>query len=280
MKNAVKKLLAARGLVLARTSACDVVAKGNPRALDAVASLYELMQETAVRGLSDITDERLADLASLEGITTAQAVYLLALLEETRGLSGSVLEMGVAQGATSRMIARTIAEDERQFWLFDSFQGLPEPTEKDTLIDDIFNLGSMSAYAGQMSVPRILVEEKLRGIGFPQDRLHIIEGYFDETTSTNVELPKRVSFAFIDFDFYKPIKDALGYLADAVEPGGRVAVHEYEFFSTGPKTAIDEFLTEHGDRFELELPHRVARGMAILRRTDAHSVPETGTSAS
>ena len=39
--------------------------------------------------------------------------------------------------------------------LFDSFEGLPMPTERDQLKDDIFALGSMAAYAGAMEPIRI-----------------------------------------------------------------------------------------------------------------------------
>ena len=60
-------------------------------------------------------------------------------------------EFGVAEGETSAVIANEIAESKKSFHLFDSFEGLPKPTAKDKLKDDLFSLGSIEAYAGTMA---------------------------------------------------------------------------------------------------------------------------------
>jgi hypothetical protein len=57
-----------------------------------------------------------------------------------RGLRGvgHVCEFGVAQGATSALLASEIMGDaQRDLHLFDSFEGLPRPTAKDELKNDI-----------------------------------------------------------------------------------------------------------------------------------------------
>lgn len=266
MKDTVKRILAARGFTLARSSESELVPRGNPHCADAIESLYALMREHLLPSLPELQDEQSRNLVSLAGVTPAQAIYLLDGLQRTRSLGGAVCEMGVAQGRTSRLIARAIEESQRELWLFDSFQGLPQPSARDELIDDIFGLGSMEAYAGTMRVPRDMVEHQLSEGGFPPERVHIVEGFFDETTSSRVELPSLVSFAFIDFDLYQPIKDALRYLNGVVEPGGFVAVHEYGYFSTGPEAAVDEFLEDNRQAWDLTLPHDIARGIAILER--------------
>lgn len=266
MKNLAKRLLSSRGFVLSRSSRCDVVAKGNPKCAEAVSSVYELMNEFLLTSLPPLSKTRMHCLNSLAGLEVSQAIYFIDLLRETSFLDGAVCEMGVAQGCTSRLIASEIRDSSRHLWLFDSFQGLPEPTAEDELIDDIFGLGSMGAYAGTMREPRQLVEEKLAECDFPSDRTHIVGGFFDETTSSRVQLPAFVSFAFIDFDLYKPIRDVLVYLRDALEPGGCIAIHDYGHFSTGAKTAVDEFFEAESKDYEFQLPHDVARGMAILRK--------------
>ncbi len=72
-------------------------------------------------------------------------------LNRALGLDGDVCEFGVAQGATSALIANEIRGTEKDLWLFDSFEGLPKPTDHDILIDDIFNLGSIDRYQGTMA---------------------------------------------------------------------------------------------------------------------------------
>ena len=81
------------------------------------------------------------------------AVYIIDLLMKTAMLEGEVCEMGVAGGFKSRLLADEIIESNRELWLFDSFAGLPKPTGEDRLMDDIFGLGSMEAYAGTMKHP-------------------------------------------------------------------------------------------------------------------------------
>lgn len=265
MKNLVKLLLSSLDLRLSRLSKSDVVDKGNPRCAEAVASVYELMSDHVLPHLPPLTDNRVARITSLPGVTITQAIYLIDLLRETSNLEGAVLEMGVAQGFTSQLIAVEILEQTRDMWLFDSFKGLPAPTAEDELIDDIFSLGDIAAYAGKMSVPRRFVEQKLHDCGFPESRIHIVEGFFDAGTPQRVSLPQSVSFAFVDFDFYQPVCDALGYLDGVLEPGACVAVHDYDFFSTGPKKAVEEFLAANEREYTLSLPV-YAHGMAILRK--------------
>jgi O-methyltransferase len=50
------------------------------------------------------------------------------------GVEGALVECGVAEGGTSAMMAvanRLHGSSSRTKWLFDSFEGLPEPTEED-----------------------------------------------------------------------------------------------------------------------------------------------------
>ncbi|MFZ1538474.1 MAG: TylF/MycF/NovP-related O-methyltransferase [Chromatiaceae bacterium] len=233
-----------------------------------IRALYGLMRETACPTLPPLSDDRLSALGGLRGISVTQGIYLIEMMCKTAHLPGVVCEMGVAQGATSHLLAQELRDGGRDLWLFDSFQGLPAPTEKDELINDIFGLGSMDRYAGAMQCPRSLVEENLRRSGLDLSRSRIVEGFFNEQTPASADLPQRCSFAFVDFDLYQPIQDALDYLDRALDIGGYIAVHDYGFFSSGAQAAVDEFQRKHSRAFELSFPHEIARGMAILKRVD------------
>ncbi len=217
--------------------------------------------------------DRARDLAQLIGTSIGEGLHVchelqLALDADLTG-SGAVCEFGVAQGATSRLLARELMADERaerrELWLFDSFEGLPKPSAKDRLIDDIFNLGSMEAYAGTMHCPRALVESKLAEIGFPAARTRIKQGWVDAALAVE-PLPARVAFAYVDFDFYQPILDALRWLDGVTAPGARVVVDDYGFFSEGAQLATDEFVAASGGRWTLALPVPCAGHFAMLAR--------------
>ena len=86
----------------------------------------------------------------LLGTTPGQAFFILHNLHRSINISGDVAEFGVAQGATSALLAHEIINCDKRLHLFDSFKGLPKPTENDVLLDDFFELGSMDKYEGTM----------------------------------------------------------------------------------------------------------------------------------
>ena len=113
-------------------------------------------------------DERRAGLLhDLIGTTIGEAIYIIQNLHEGLRVPGDVCEFGVAQGATSRLLASEIMSTDRNLWLFDSFEGLPAPSPQDKLINDIFSLGSMDKYKGTMASPEAEVRSKLDSRNFP-----------------------------------------------------------------------------------------------------------------
>ena len=210
-------------------------------------------------------EDRFEDYAKLLGTSVGEAVYILHHLQRSLELEGDICEFGVAQGATSALLAKEILGTSKELWLFDSFEGLPKPSEKDRLIDDIFALGSIEKYEGTMKCRKEEVLERLTAIPFPSSRLHLLEGWIDETLQSSV-LPHAVAFAYVDFDFYEPIRLALGFLDDRLSPGGCVVVDDYGFFSEGAQRAVDEFLSVAGSRYRFDLPVSAAGRFCILTK--------------
>jgi O-methyltransferase len=204
-------------------------------------------------------------LARLLGTGVAEAMYILDGLHAGLRDGGDVCEFGVAQGATSALLANEIRDTGSHLWLYDSFRGLPKPSSKDELKDDIFGLGSMARYEGEMRCEQAEVETRLAQIGIPVDRYTIRSGFVDETLREGTG-PAGVSLAYIDFDFYEPIVHALEYLDRHLTPNGRIVVDDYDHFSTGVKTAVDEFVRRSGSRYEFSLPLEFAGKFCLLRK--------------
>src|SRR5438552_18758980 len=60
-------------------------------------------------------------------------LYRLSVAVNRAGVPGDVVECGVCNGGTAAILASVALRSAlpRRLWLFDSFQGLPAPTEQD-----------------------------------------------------------------------------------------------------------------------------------------------------
>lgn len=212
---------------------------------------------------------RWKSLSQLSGTSIPEAFFIINSLHETSKIDGDVCEFGVAQGATSALIAQEIISSSRILHLFDSFEGLSEPTKEDILIDDIFQLSTMEAYKGKMACPENLVISKLEHMSFPRDKYSIHKGFIEEVIRNDLSLPKAVSFAYIDFDLYAPILTTLEYLDPKLKPGSMVIVDDYDFFSTGVRTAVNEFLSisnATNKKYEIVISEKVFGSFAIIKK--------------
>ena len=209
---------------------------------------------------------RARDLSDLIGTTVSEAIYVIKNLHDGLKVAGDICEFGVAQGATSRLLASEIMPlAERKFWLFDSFEGLPAPTKEDRLIHDIFKLGTMEKYKGTMASPETEVLGKLASVKFPRERIVVKKGWVKDTIQ-NGALPEKVAFAYVDFDFYDPIKDALEFLDTRMPAGGRIVVDDYGFFSEGAQLAVDQFVAAASGRYMFEMPLPFAGHFCVLSK--------------
>jgi hypothetical protein len=274
----INRTLTPFGLEVRRVSSPKAVTPDKYSA--AVAELHGCISELVFPDLAP-SEDRLKLLCELIGTPVTEGLYVVGLLSSSLAVDGDVCEFGVAQGATSALLANELLPTRKHLWLFDSFKGLPNPTEKDQLIDDIFNLGSIEKYAGTMANPVELVKQRLEMIRFPEARTHIVPGFIEETIKT-AALPKSVCFAYVDFDFYEPILTALHFLRSRVPIGGTIMVDDYGWFSSGAKTAVDEFVEETGGEFHFSIPMKSGPKFCILRRMQRQQnrIPANGRKAS
>ncbi len=265
VKNAIRKTLTALGYELRRSTSRSVPFENFVN----LAIAYE-------QCLNDDDDLILPNeirpklLARLMGTPPSEAYFIVQALSKCKDVPGDVCEFGVAQGETSALIANEIAlSSNKRLHLFDSFEGLPKPSDKDQLKDDIFSLGSIEAYTGTMSCPEDMVQSRLDAISFPAQRYVIHKGFIEQLTHEDKVLPKEVCFAYVDFDFYEPIKIALDFLHRVTPSGAIIIVDDYDFFSTGVKTAVDEFIEAKmsiGTVYECLVPNTRYGHFAVLTR--------------
>jgi hypothetical protein len=247
-----------------------------------LAQAYEqrLNESSRFNQLIEPNGTRLQLLTRLLGTPPSEAYFIIQALAQCKDLAGDVCEFGVAQGETSALIANEISAcKDKILHLFDSFEGLPKPSDKDHLKDDIFALGSMDNYTGKMSCLEDFVIARLQSISFKPERYILHKGFFEDIVHRDEQLPQKVCFAYVDFDFYEPIKLVLEFLHSRTPNGAMMVVDDYNFFSTGPKLAVDEFIKEKnmdGLLYECFVPDSRYGHFAVLRKVGGCSQDSEG----
>ena len=153
-----------------------------------------------------------------------------------REIKGSYVELGFGSGHSAKIMVELINAKEvsnRPIWIFDSFKGLPTPSEKDLLFDS-------SLTKAKYSKP-IQPALDLR-FDVPKTSYKVIKGYIEETLDQFID--EHISVLNVDLTTYTSTKVALETLHKFVPRNGVVLVPAY-VMSEGVKTAVDEFLSKN-----------------------------------
>lgn len=194
-------------------------------------------------------------LSRLAGTTLLEAAYILRSLDRVKNVPGDWCEYGVAQGKTSALLAQVMLREsgKRMLWLYDSFEGLPRPHEKDILLNDIFRKQTMEAYEGTISIPERCVWAELESVTRDLSRFRVTKGWITLELLKEYS-PEKIAFAYLDMDLYQSTYDVLNFLIERMPKGGIVVIDDYGFFSEGVKTAVTEIGAKYPGAFSLEHP--------------------------
>ncbi len=156
--------------------------------------------------------------------------YLLKTINEN--IDGDVVELGCYVGESSKYFMKTLIETgfKKQLYVYDSFEGLPELSKYEE---------ESGWKPGTLNTTRDVLEKN-----FIQNNLPlpvITKGWFKDISETN--LPEKISFAFLDGDFYESIYDSLVKVYDRVVDNGYICFHDYDRPDLpGVKAAVTNFL--------------------------------------
>jgi len=189
---------------------------------------------------------------TLVGASGLEATYDAVYEAQRRRLPGSLVECGVARGGSAALMAIVAARfgNRRRIWLFDSFEGLPEPTSDDFLEGrtglHIRDLPEGSCL-GKLEDVNDLLFNKIR---LDRNNITTVKGWFENTLSQHVNEIGGIAVFRIDADWYESVKCCLDTFYKNVVPGGYIIIDDYGS-CYGAKKAVDEFLITHNLRVRL-----------------------------
>ena len=171
---------------------------------------------------------------------------------EREAVPGAFAECGVWRGGSVLAMILTLQQagkDDRDIYLFDTFEGMTEPTEHDT---SRFHPPALELWKESNGRPwpelfdpktfnEAEVSRLLAATGYPADRLNFVRGAVEETLPAAA--PEMLALLRLDTDWYRSTRHELVHLYPRLAPGGVLIIDDYGHFD-GCRQAVDEYLAD------------------------------------
>ncbi len=193
------------------------------------------------------------------GMSSPSKMYhvLMELYRAIRaGVPGHVVELGCFAGETAGQMRRLLdatGQKDRELHVYDSWEGVPEPTAQDVPSDP--RIGGFTK--GTCVCARANFERHFALEGLPLPHVH--SGWF--AAIPDEEYPSPIAFAFFDGDMYSSIVDSFAKVYSKLSRGARVVIDDYEWEPLpGVKLACQDFLRDKPEH-ESVLPDYFGPGL-------------------
>lgn len=179
----------------------------------------------------------------------------LRVVQDYRNVAGCVVECGVWKGGMSAGMAHLLGPD-RQYFLFDSFEGLPPANaELDGAAAVAYQADpSGKDYHDNCTAPQEDADAAMRLSGAP--RYTLVKGWF-ENTLPSYRFPEPIAILRLDGDWYESIMTCLQTLVPHLAPGAVVILDDYGTWD-GCSRAVHDYLSQTKSTARIRSPHDVA----------------------
>lgn len=195
-------------------------------------------------------------------------------IEENR-IEGCFVETGTFTGGASAYallaLQRISKNTLRDYWGFDSFEGMPVPSPEDGDESFMWLYGRKMSEINKTTVGQLTGHEMnkadfkecydyLCGTGYPIEKINLIKGWFQKTIPEKKTEIGPIAVLRLDGDFYESTLVVLNELFSQVSENGVIIIDDYGSFS-GCKKAVDSFLKEKNIRCK---PLYIENGIRML----------------
>lgn len=205
----------------------------------------------------DLSDEEKETYAAVAPFTMTSVERIVSLSQATKyivenQIAGDFVECGVWRGGSMMAVAHTLkrmGETNRKLYLYDTYAGMPPPTEHDKQYDgasaetlmnenkaDITEQYNIWCYADKNDVTRNLLST-----GYPEENIFLIEGKVEDTIPQT--LPARICLLRLDTDWYESTKHELTHLYPNLVENGVLVIDDYGHWQ-GSRQATDEYFKQ------------------------------------
>lgn len=199
--------------------------------------------------------EEMATMDRVRGYTSTSTARIAGLIQAVKYLvsnriPGDFVECGVWRGGSMMAAALTLlnlGDRARHLHLFDTFEGMSEPTEKDVMFDgrkasDILRNTPKKEGPDNYWCWASLedVQRNMESTGYPMDKVHLVQGKVEETIPK--QAPPSIALLRLDTDWYASTRHELEHLYPRLAPHGVLIIDDYGHWE-GARQAVDEYFT-------------------------------------
>ena len=159
-------------------------------------------------------------------LTDLEAYQIFMAVKRTAKVNGDIAEVGVYRGGSAKLICE--AKGNKALYLFDTFEGLPDPCEMDDR-----RAFHKRQYLGSFENAKTCLKE--------YSNVYIYKGLFPSTAEPIKN--KRFSLVHLDADLYKSTLSCLEFFYPRMNKGGVILSHDYAG-QGGVRKAFDGFFKE------------------------------------
>ena len=206
------------------------------------------------RRLNSFDEDVRTTLIRVQPYTMLSPSKLFVLIQAARyvhrcGIPGAVVECGVWRGGAMMAMAMTFKQlgiHDRNLYLYDTFTGMAEPTDKDRSLCD--GVDPQEEFQSTRSGPdssdwcRAGINEVMQNLaetGYDRGRFVTVGGKVEDTIPDT--LPKDIAILHLDTDWYESTRHELVHLFPLLVPRGVLVVDDYYTWS-GVREALDEYM--------------------------------------
>jgi O-methyltransferase len=205
---------------------------------------------------SDLSDETHAIIEMARPYTMTSRERMSAVVDAIdyivrADIPGAVVECGVWRGGMMLAAAKSLlnrADTSRELYLFDTFEGMTSPGERDrrwdgTAADELMVGTTPGPEKNNIWCVADIddVRANMARVAYPQDRITLVKGRVEDTIPA--QAPEKIALLRLDTDWYESTRHELEYLVPRLSPRGVLIIDDYGHWK-GVRQAVDEYFCD------------------------------------
>jgi hypothetical protein len=164
-------------------------------------------------------------------------------------IEGDFVECGVWRGGSmmaAMLMLKQLGDTSRNFYLFDTYEGMTPPTDKDVMYDgtkavDVLAGSEKKEGPTYWCIASLDdVKQNVYSTGYPKEKIHFVKGRVEDTVPKLA--PQKISLLRLDTDWYESTKHEMVFLYPRLVSKGILIIDDYGHWQ-GSRTAVEEYFS-------------------------------------